>query len=72
MRAIANVATRLMISNRDESEVRICLPDKKYGAMLFEHKITPDDVRPDILSYSQKLVNDELRKSTDTAKQSLS
>ncbi|KAJ5352213.1 hypothetical protein N7452_001187 [Penicillium brevicompactum] len=72
MRATSSTDAQLMITSRDEPEIRTSLPAQGYGASIFEHKITLDDVRPDVLSYSKKLVYDELRKSTDTAKQSLS
>lgn len=72
MQATAESAARVMIVSRDEPEIRTCLHDRAQGISLFEHKITPGDVQPDVLSYSSKLVRDELRKSTDAAKESLS
>jgi hypothetical protein len=68
MRATGDTATRVMIVSRDEPEIRTSLPQNTLGASVFEHKITPQDVQPDVLNYSRKVVYTALTTSEKTAK----
>ncbi|KAJ6083040.1 hypothetical protein N7467_007175 [Penicillium canescens] len=71
-RATADTATRIMIVSRDEPEIRTCLPRDTHNVSVFEHKITPEDVWTDVVSYSRSVVHLNLPKKTDTAKERLS
>ncbi|KAJ5761766.1 uncharacterized protein N7511_005148 [Penicillium nucicola] len=70
--ATTDTAARIMIVSRDEPEIRTCLSNDVYGAPFFEHKITPEDVRSDVVSYSRSIVQKKLPKKTDTAKEDIS
>ncbi|KAJ5319622.1 uncharacterized protein N7506_012326, partial [Penicillium brevicompactum] len=63
--------TRLMITSRDEPEIRNLLSVHAHHCLMTEHKITSEDVQIDVASYSRKIVYQELKKSTEAAKNTL-
>lgn len=69
--AFRDTATRFMIVSRNEPEIRDWLHSYAHCCSVIEHNITPEDVQTDVSSYSQKIVHEELKKSTEAAKISL-
>jgi ankyrin repeat protein len=70
-RATANTATRILIVSRNEPEIRTCLSNNANDTTFFEHKITPEDVRSDVVSYSRDVVHKKLPKKSDMAKEDI-
>lgn len=70
-RVTTGTNTRVMIVSRDEPEIRHCLSNDGSFNPVFEHRITPEDVRDDVVSYSRSIVNAKLPKKPDTAKEDI-
>ncbi|KFH46988.1 Vegetative incompatibility protein HET-E-like protein [Hapsidospora chrysogenum ATCC 11550] len=70
---LAKTTTRILITSRDEPEIRSALVTLRYSE-LTEYKITPEDVHNDIQSYSQSIIdgNRKLSKQSQEFRDSLS
>lgn len=70
-RVIADTTTRIMIASRDAPEIRQCFTSNTR-ITLFKHTISPEDVQPDIESYSRSIVDRKLSDKGETAKGDIS
>ncbi|KGO77047.1 NACHT nucleoside triphosphatase [Penicillium italicum] len=72
--AIAGTSTRLLVVSRDEPEIRVCLVNESNPneAIIIQHSITPEDVRPDLDVFSRSIVNKKLSAMTDAIKSDIS
>ncbi|KAE8137940.1 hypothetical protein BDV38DRAFT_270964 [Aspergillus pseudotamarii] len=66
--ATTGTSTRIMIISRDEPEIRRGLSNNDSYDPVFEHRITPEDVQNDILTYSRSIVEEKLSTKSDEAK----
>jgi len=66
-----NTSTRLLVLSRDELEIRTSLQDNFAHEDFLEHRITPTEVRDDIGSYSKRIVDQELKGSTETEREAI-
>ncbi|UCK58910.1 hypothetical protein AFCA_001744 [Aspergillus flavus] len=67
-RAIAGTSTRILIVSRDEPEIRRGLSNESPYDPVFEHRIIPEDVQNDVLTYCRSIVEEKLATKTDEAK----
>ncbi|KAI5460897.1 prion-inhibition and propagation-domain-containing protein, partial [Mariannaea sp. PMI_226] len=70
-RAIENTTSRVMIVSRDEPEIRQALDDD-VGEGFIEYRMTIDDVRNDVVSYSKDVVSRRLSNKSDLIKDDIS
>ncbi|KAE8314330.1 hypothetical protein BDV41DRAFT_563724 [Aspergillus transmontanensis] len=70
-RATTGTSTRIMIISRDEPEIRRGLSNDNPYDLVFEHRITPEDVQNDVLKYSRSIVEERLSMKTDEAKEEI-
>jgi hypothetical protein len=70
-RATVDTATRILIVSRNEPEIRTCLSNNANDITFFEHKITPDDVRSDVVLYSRNVVHRKLPKKSAIAQEDI-
>lgn len=68
-RAIADTTSRIMIVSRDEPEIRRALSDVTG---FLELKISPQDVRHDVLLFSRSIVDRKLSKKDEITKSDIS
>ncbi len=61
-------STRVLIMSRNEPEIRYGILDGSPDGDIFEHQITPDDVRDDVIAYSRSIVNEKLSRKPDATK----
>ncbi|BCS30162.1 uncharacterized protein APUU_80465S [Aspergillus puulaauensis] len=66
--ATTGTSTRLLIMSRNEPEIRYGLLDGGPDDDVYEHQITPDDVRDDVVAYSRSVVNEKLSKKPGSIK----
>ncbi|CAG8069864.1 unnamed protein product [Penicillium nalgiovense] len=71
-RATTGTTTRIMIFSRDEPEIRTALSTYTKETSFFEHRITPEDVQSDVLSYSRSIVHKKLPKKTGMIREDIS
>ncbi|QRD87548.1 ankyrin [Aspergillus flavus] len=67
-RATAGTSTRILIVSRDEPEIRRGLSNESPYDPVFEHRIIPEDVQNDVLTYCRSIVEEKLSTKTDEAK----
>ncbi|KAE8421999.1 hypothetical protein BDV36DRAFT_303762 [Aspergillus pseudocaelatus] len=67
-RATMGTSTRIMIISRDEPEIRRGFSNSGAYDPGFEHRITPEDVQNDILTYSRSIVEEKLSMKINEAK----
>ncbi|KAE8323674.1 hypothetical protein BDV39DRAFT_217653 [Aspergillus sergii] len=67
-RETAGTSTRIMIVSRDEPEIRRGLSNESPYDPVFEHRIIPEDVQNDVLTYCRSIVEEKLSTKTDEAK----
>lgn len=65
--AAANTTTRIMIASRDEPGIRHGIVGGT-SANILDHKISPEDVRPDTTLYSRSIVDRRLPNKDETVK----
>ncbi|KAJ5608079.1 hypothetical protein N7537_004698 [Penicillium hordei] len=72
--AIAGTSTRLLVVSRDEPEIRACLVNESSAndAIVIQHSVTPEDVRPDLDIFSRSIVNKKLSIMTEATKEDIS
>lgn len=72
--AIAGTSTRLLVVSRDEPEIRACLVNESNtnDAIVIQHSITPEDVRPDLDMFARSIVNKKLSTMTEGTKEDIS
>ncbi|CAI7652798.1 unnamed protein product [Penicillium crustosum] len=72
--AVAGTSTRLLVVSRDEPEIRACLVNESNtnDAIVIQHSITPEDVRPDLDIFARSIVNKKLSTMTETTKEDIS
>lgn len=61
-------STRVLIMSRNEPEIRYGLMGSGPDDDVFEHQISPDDVRDDVVAYSRSIVNEKLSRKPDATK----
>ena len=72
LQSIEGTATRILVVSRDEPEIRACFSDSARATSTFEHKITPEDVQSDVVSYARRTVHIALEKRKNTVKEDIS
>lgn len=70
-RAASGTSTRLMVTSRDESDIRQSIWGLE-GVSVEEYKITETDVRPDIDRYSREVINRKLSNKPEDVQEELS
>ncbi|CAI7670194.1 unnamed protein product [Penicillium palitans] len=72
--AIAGTSTRLLVVSRDEPEIRACLVNESNtnDAIVIQHSITPEEVRPDLDMFARSVVNKKLSTMTEGTKEDIS
>ena len=69
--AVAGTTTRIMITSRDEPEIRQCIV-RQADITTFEYKISPGDVQPDTVLYSRSLVDSHLHNKDENVRGEIS
>ncbi|CAI7664301.1 unnamed protein product [Penicillium pancosmium] len=61
-KAVVGTSTRILIVSRDEPEIRTCLADdaETQDVSVYQYKIRPEDVQPDVEAFSRSVVNRKL------------
>ncbi|EHK47127.1 hypothetical protein TRIATDRAFT_217580 [Trichoderma atroviride IMI 206040] len=68
--AIADSATRIIITSRDEPMIRAGIQNMESA--ILEHRISPDDINSDIQNYSRSIVEKKLFKKSKMIKEEIS
>lgn len=68
--AIADSATRIIITSRDEPIIRAGIQNMESD--ILEHRISPDDINSDIQHYSRSIVEKKLFKKSEMIKEEIS
>ena len=69
--AVAGTTTRIMITSRDEPEIRQCIV-RRADITTFEYKISPEDVQHDTVLYSRSLVDSRLHNKDESVRGEIS
>ncbi|PQE15343.1 Ankyrin repeat domain-containing 52 protein [Rutstroemia sp. NJR-2017a WRK4] len=73
--AVAQTTTRIMIVSRDEVDIRrgiLGIPDNDPSHNFYEYKISPEDVKSDVMLFSQSVVDKKLPNKPKTLRDDLS
>ncbi|KAJ5283335.1 hypothetical protein N7505_001315 [Penicillium chrysogenum] len=72
-KAIAGTSTRILIVSRDEPEIRNCLSNNTdtKDAIIYQHKIRPEDVQSDVEAFSRSMVNKKLSSRPEAVREDI-
>ncbi|CAG8138928.1 unnamed protein product [Penicillium salamii] len=71
-KATKGTATRILIVSRNEPEIRHGIISPCRGTLVFEHRISLEDVSSDIQLYSMRIVENRLPRKTEATKSTIS
>ncbi|WQF77076.1 Putative NACHT nucleoside triphosphatase, P-loop containing nucleoside triphosphate hydrolase [Colletotrichum destructivum] len=69
--AMSGTSARVLLVSRDEQRIRYAVTDNALDSLI-EHKISPDDVRPDTTVVSREIIDRKLPNKGDDVRSTLS